>query len=39
VTIPKNIVVEALGLVKRAVHEGKIRKSRGAPVVAIVKRP
>lgn len=33
-----NIIFEALSLVKRAVHEGKIRKSRGALFVAIVKR-
>ena len=33
-----NIIFEALSLVKRAVQEGKIRKSRGALFVAIVKR-
>jgi DNA-binding transcriptional ArsR family regulator len=38
VTVPKDIIFEALSLVKRAVHEGKIRKSRGALFVAIVKR-
>lgn len=37
-TVPKHIIREALSLVKRAVHEGKIRKSRGALFVAIVKR-
>jgi len=37
-TVPKDIIFEALSLVKRAVHEGKIRKSRGALFVAIVKR-
>jgi hypothetical protein len=38
VTVPKDIIFEALSLVRRAVHEGKIRKSRGALFVAIVKR-
>jgi hypothetical protein len=38
VTVPKEIIFEALSPVKRAVHEGKIRKSRGALFVAIVKR-
>ena len=37
-TAPKAIIFEALSLVKRAEHEGKIRKSRGALFVAIVKR-
>ncbi len=37
-SVPKNIIFEALSLVKRAVQEGKIRKSRGALFVAIVKR-
>jgi hypothetical protein len=37
-TVPKEIIFEGLSLVKRAVHEGKIRKSRGALFVAIVKR-
>ena len=37
-SVPKNIIFEALSLVKRAVAEGKIRKSRGALFVAIVKR-
>ncbi len=37
-TVPKDIIFEALSLVKRAVQEGKIRKSRGALFVAIVKR-
>lgn len=37
-TVPKEIIFEALSLVKRAVQEGKIRKSRGALFVAIVKR-
>ena len=37
-TVPKDIIFEALSLVQRAVHEGKIRKSRGALFVAIVKR-
>ena len=37
-TAPKSIIFEALSLVKRAVAEGKIRKSRGALFVAIVKR-
>jgi hypothetical protein len=36
--VPKDIIFEALGLVKRAAHEGKIRKTRGALFVAIVKR-
>jgi hypothetical protein len=36
--VPRNIIFEALSLVKRAVAEGKIRKSRGALFVAIVKR-
>jgi hypothetical protein len=38
VTVPKDTVYEALSLVRRAVHEGKIRKSRGALLIAIVKR-
>jgi len=38
VTVPKDIIFEALSLVRRAVHEGKIRKSKGALFVAIVKR-
>ncbi len=37
-TVPKHIIHEALSLVKRTVHEGKIRKSPGALFVAIVKR-
>lgn len=37
-TVPRHIIHEALSLVKRAVHEGKVRKSRGALFVAIVKR-
>ncbi len=37
-TVPKDIIFEALGIVKRAVNEGRIRKTRGAPFVAIVKR-
>lgn len=37
-SVPRNIIFEALSLVKRAVAEGKIRKSRGALFVAIVKR-
>jgi len=37
-SVPRNIIFEALSLVKRAVQEGKIRKSRGALFVAIVKR-
>ena len=37
-TVPKGIIFEALSLMKRAVHDGKIRKSRGALFVAIVKR-
>ncbi len=37
-TVPKHIIHEALSLVKRAVQEGKIRKSRGALFVAIVNR-
>ncbi len=37
-SVPKNIIFEALSLVKRAVAEGKVRKSRGALFVAIVKR-
>ena len=36
--VPKDIIFEALSLVKRAAHEGKIRKTRGALFVAIVKR-
>jgi hypothetical protein len=34
----RGIICEMLRLVKRAVHEGKTRKSRGALFVAIVKR-
>ncbi len=37
-TVPKEIIFEALSLVRRAVNEGKIRKSKGALFVAIVKR-
>jgi DNA-binding MarR family transcriptional regulator len=37
-TVPKDIIFEALSLVKRAAHEGRIRKTRGALFVAIVKR-
>lgn len=37
-TVPKDTIFEALSLVKRAVHDGQIRKSRGALFVAIVKR-
>jgi len=37
-SVPKDIIFEALSLVKRAAHEGKIRKTRGALFVAIVKR-
>jgi DNA-binding transcriptional regulator YhcF (GntR family) len=37
-TVPKDIIYEALSLVKRAVLDNKIRKSRGALFVAIVKR-
>ena len=37
-TVPKHVIHEALSLVRRAVNEGKIRKSRGALFVAIVKR-
>ena len=37
-SVPKNIIFEALSLVKRAVAEGKVRKSKGALFVAIVKR-
>jgi hypothetical protein len=36
--VPKDIIFEALSLVKRAAREGKVRKSRGALFVAIVKR-
>jgi hypothetical protein len=35
---PSGGVSASRGLVRRAVHEGKIRKSRGALFVAIVKR-
>ena len=37
-TVPKDIIFEALSLVKRAIHERKIRKTAGALFVAIVKR-
>jgi hypothetical protein len=37
-TVPKDIIFEALSLVRRAVREGKVRKTRGALFVAIVKR-
>ena len=37
-SLPVLIIFDALSLGKRAVHEGKIRKSRGALFVAIVKR-
>ena len=37
-TVPKDIIFEALSLVKRAAREGKVRKTRGALFVAIVKR-
>jgi DNA-binding MarR family transcriptional regulator len=37
-TVPKDIIYEALSLVKRAVLDNKIRKSRGALFVTIVKR-
>ena len=37
-TVPKEIIFEALSLVKRAAREGKVRKTRGALFVAIVKR-
>jgi len=37
-TVPKEIIFEALSLVKRATRESKVRKSRGALFVAIVKR-
>jgi hypothetical protein len=37
-TVPKDIIYEAISLVKRAVLDNKIRKSRGALFVAIVKR-
>jgi hypothetical protein len=37
-SVPRNIIFEALSLVKRAVLDNKIRKSRGALFVAIVKR-
>jgi len=37
-TVPKDIIYEALSLVKRAVHEGKIRKTRGAFFVGVIKR-
>ncbi len=37
-TVPKDILFEALSLVKRASRDGKIRKTRGALFVAIVKR-
>jgi hypothetical protein len=37
-SIPKDIIFEGASLVKRAVHEGKIRKPRGTLFVAIVKR-
>jgi hypothetical protein len=34
----KDIILEALSVVKQAARAGKIRKSRGAPFVAIVHR-
>jgi hypothetical protein len=37
-TVPKDIIFEALSLVKRAVHEAKIRKPRGAFFVGVIKR-
>ncbi len=37
-SVPKDIIFQALSLVKRAVREGQIRKSPGALFVAIVKR-
>jgi len=37
-TVPKDIIFEAVSLVKRAVHEGKIRKTRGAFFVGVIKR-
>lgn len=37
-TVAKEIIFEALSLVKRAVHEGKIRKTRGAFFVGVIKR-
>lgn len=37
-TVPKDIIFETLSIVKRAAHEGKIRKTRGALFVAVVKR-
>ena len=37
-SVPRSIIFEALSLVNRAVQEGKVRKSRGALFVAIVKR-
>jgi hypothetical protein len=37
-TVPKETIFEALSLAKRAVREGKVRKTRGALFVAIVKR-
>jgi len=37
-TVPRDIIFEALSLVRRAANEGKIRKTKGALFVAIVKR-
>jgi hypothetical protein len=36
--VPRKIIFEAPSLVKRAAHEGRIRKTKGALFVAIVKR-
>lgn len=36
--VPKDLIFEALSMVKRAVHKGTIRKSKGALFVAIIKR-
>lgn len=37
-TVPNDTIFEALSHVRRAVHDGKLRKFRGALFVAIVKR-
>jgi hypothetical protein len=37
-SVPKDIIFEALSLVRRDVHEAKIRRARGALFVAVFKR-
>jgi hypothetical protein len=38
ISVPKDVIFEALSLVSRAAPEGKVRKTRGTLFVAIVKR-